>query len=431
MNEVTLTPASGPLTGNLQVPGDKSISHRAVILGSLARGTTNITNFLTGEDCMRTIGAFRQFGVSIEQNDTSVKINSNGPDDFKEPAEPLYYGNSGTTARLMVGVLAGLPFFTSVYGDPSLASRPMDRVVTPLKKMGARFDGRSDGTYLPLAVRGGNLKGIHYILPVKSAQVKSAILFGGLFAEGPTEVIEKSPSRNHSENMLRAFGADIAETNHRIRITSQKPLTAADVHVPGDISSAAFFMTAAAIVPGSKLTLSNVGLNHTRTGIMDVLAEMGASVDVSNKQTIGGETFGDVTVTYQKLKGAVIEGDIIPRLIDELPIIALAATQAEGETVIRDAAELRLKETDRIKATADGLTRLGAQIKPTEDGMIIKGDAALTGGKTAAYNDHRIAMMLSIASLITKQDVIIDDISSIAISYPEFFRDLQTISSKR
>ncbi|MFD1360555.1 3-phosphoshikimate 1-carboxyvinyltransferase [Lentibacillus salinarum] len=430
MKDVALRPVTTPLSGELRVPGDKSISHRAVILGSLAKGTTTITNFLTGEDCIRTVEAFRQFGVSIKQDGTSLQITSDGPESFTEPAIPLYFGNSGTTARLMLGVLAGLPLFTSVYGDASLASRPMDRVVAPLKNMGARFDGRSGGSYLPMAVKGGHLKGIHYQLPVKSAQVKSAVLLGGLSADGMTEVTEETPTRNHSENMLRAFGADISEANGRIRITSQKALKGIDVHVPGDISSAAFFMTAAAIVPGSQLTLKNTGLNHTRTGIIDVLRDMGTGVAISNQHTMGGETFGDVTITQQKLKGTVIDGDIIPRLIDELPVIALAATQAEGQTVIRDAKELRLKETDRIDAITDGLTRLGAQITPTDDGMIIKGVSQLTGGKAAAYNDHRIAMMLAVASFITRGEVVIDDISSIDISYPNFFRDVQTITRK-
>ncbi|ALX47955.1 3-phosphoshikimate 1-carboxyvinyltransferase [Lentibacillus amyloliquefaciens] len=429
MNEVALKPTSSPLQGALEVPGDKSISHRAVMLGSLAKGKTSITNFLTGEDCSRTIDAFRQFGISIEQDGTTVTIESNGPEDFQEPSEPIYFGNSGTTARLMLGVLAGLPFFTAVYGDSSLVMRPMDRVTGPLKKMGAQLDGRSGGIYLPMAIRGGALKGINYTMPVKSAQVKSAVLLGGLFADGTTRVIEESATRNHSENMLRAFGADITETNGEIRITNKNALTGMNVHVPGDISSAAFFMTAAAIVPDSELTLKNVGLNHSRSGIIDVLKQMGASISISNVQTIGGERQGDVSVVYQKLTGTIIDGDIIPRLIDELPIIALAATQAEGTTVIRDARELRVKETDRIKATTDGLANLGANIEPTEDGMVITGGASLTGGKAEAYNDHRIAMMLAIASLVTNDDVTIDDISSINISYPGFFQDLQTVTN--
>ncbi|TMN20674.1 3-phosphoshikimate 1-carboxyvinyltransferase [Lentibacillus cibarius] len=429
MKELTLAPAQSPISGKLQIPGDKSISHRAIILGSLATGITTVTDFLRSEDTRRTVEAFRQLGVKIEENDSLLKIYGNGPTTLNEPSSPIYFGNSGTTARLMLGVLAGLPIFTSVYGDPHLTQRPMDRVVGPLSEMGGKFDGRNNGNYLPLAVRGGNLKGIHYKLPVKSAQVKSAVLLGGLFAEGTTEVIEETPSRNHTENMLQAFGADIADNDGHIRITNERALIATDVVVPGDISSAAFFMAAAAIVPESKLTLLRVGLNHSRTGIIDVLSEMGAQISITNQQTVGGETFGDITVVHRPLNGVVIEGDIIPRLIDELPVLALVATQAKGNTVIRDAEELRLKETDRIAATVEELTSIGAKVEGTDDGMVIKGSSVLTGGQTKAYNDHRIAMMLAVASLIAEQNVVIDDVSSIDISYPNFFRDLRKIIS--
>lgn len=422
-----LPPCSNPLKGELEVPGDKSISHRAVILGSLAVGTTSVTHFLNGEDCMRTIEAFRMLGVEIEQDETTLTIHGKGKSSLTEPAAPIYFGNSGTTARLMFGVLAGLPFFTTVYGDPSLTLRPMDRVVIPLQQMGAVFDGRGDGSYLPIAVRGEGLKGIEYTLPVKSAQVKSAILLAGLFAEGTTEVREPTATRNHSENMLQAFGAAITRQENNIRITNQ-PLTATNVYVPGDVSSAAYFMVAAAIVPGSKLTLKNVGLNYTRTGIIDVLKNMGALVSITNEQSISGEVFGDITITYTKLKGTVIEGDIIPRLIDEIPIIALLATQAEGETVIRDAAELRLKETDRIMAVADGLSRLGAKIEPAKDGLAIQGGTPISGGEVCAYDDHRIAMMHATASLIAEDKVVIDDISSVSISNPNFFKDLKQLT---
>lgn len=423
-----LTPCSHPLTGELKIPGDKSISHRAVILGSLAKGTTKITHFLNGEDCLRTVKAFRLLGVQLEEDGTTLHIKSNGFSQFNEPTEPIYFGNSGTTARLMLGILAGLPFFTVAHGDTSLTMRPMDRVIVPLKQMGASFNGRSNGSYLPLAVNGGGLKGMEYTIPVKSAQVKSALLFAGLFADGLTKIIEPTPTRNHSENMLQAFGANLSRNGKQINIRNGQ-LKATDVYVPGDISSAAFFMAAAAIVPGSNLTLNNVGLNETRTGIIDVLIDMGASITITNIETVSGETFGDITIKHQKLKGTVIEGDVIPRLIDELPVIALIATQAEGRTVIRDAAELKLKETDRIEAVAAGLSTLNATIETTEDGMIVEGGTALSGGGVLSYNDHRIAMMLAIASLITKSDVTIDDISSIAISYPGFFRDLESIMS--
>ncbi|MFC4557380.1 3-phosphoshikimate 1-carboxyvinyltransferase [Virgibacillus kekensis] len=429
MKDMKLKPAKGPVHGELDIPGDKSVSHRGVILGSLAEGTTKVTNFLTGEDCMRTVNAFKLMGVEIKENGTELTITSKGYKHFNEPVEPIYFGNSGTTARLMLGVLAGLPLFTMAYGDASLTRRPMDRVIKPLSEMGASITGRKNNTYLPLSVSGGSLKGINYTLPVKSAQVKSAILLAGILAEGETEVIEPTPTRNHSENMLEAFGANISRHNTKITV-SKSSLKATDVFVPGDISSAAFFMVAAAIKPGSSLTLKNVGLNQTRTGIIDVLIEMGASVTISNQATISGELIGDITVKYGELKGATINGDIVPRLIDELPVIALLATQAEGETVISDAGELRLKETDRIEAVVDGLTRLGANVEATEDGMIIKGKSLLHGGQVKSYYDHRIAMMHAIASLVSDEEIIIDDVSSVAISYPDFFKDLAHIISE-
>nr|WP_246206743.1 3-phosphoshikimate 1-carboxyvinyltransferase [Virgibacillus ihumii] len=423
-----LEPYQKPLTGELEVPGDKSISHRAVILGSLAKGTTKVTNFLDGEDCRRTIDAFRSLGVGIEQEGTTVTIHSDGKESLVEAKQPIYFGNSGTTARLMLGVFAGLPLFTTLYGDPSLTVRPMDRVVQPLRQMGASINGRAEGSFLPLAVNGGGLKGISYILPVKSAQVKSAVLLAGLFAEDVTEVIEHTATRNHSENMLAAFGADIVIKNNVIRITNQS-LSATNVYVPGDISSAAFFIAAAAIVPGSNITIHNVGLNKTRTGIIDVLLEMGASLNISNEKVISGELIGDITIRYENLKGTIIEGDMIPRLIDEIPVIALVATQAEGDTEIRDAKELRLKETDRIEAIASNLIKLGAHVETTEDGMIIHGKASLTGGEVASYDDHRIVMMLAVASLIANDNIVIDDISSAAISYPGFFKHLDTLKT--
>lgn len=428
MTAMKLEPFQKPLNGELEVPGDKSISHRAVILGSLAKGTTRVTNFLDGEDCQRTIEAFRTLGVSIEQAGTTLTIHSDGKEKLVEPKKPIYFGNSGTTARLMLGVLAGLPFFSTAYGDPSLTVRPMDRVVHPMTQMGASIVGRAEGNYLPLALNGGNLKGISYTLPVKSAQVKSAVLLAGLFAEGITEVTESTATRNHSENMMSAFGAGIATNGNTIRVTNSS-LSATDVYVPGDISSAAFLMSAAAIVPGSYITIQNVGLNETRTGIIDVLAEMGAGLNISNEKTISGEPVADVTITSDNLQGTVVEGDMIPRLIDEIPVIALVATQADGDTIIRDAKELRLKETDRIEAVASGLRKLGANVKTTEDGMIIHGKTRLRGGEVASFDDHRIAMMLAVASLISDNEIVIDDISSVAISYPDFFNHLEILKT--
>ncbi|WP_106497411.1 3-phosphoshikimate 1-carboxyvinyltransferase [Lentibacillus sp. Marseille-P4043] len=425
MGKKELKPCQQPLTGVIEVPGDKSISHRAVILGSLATGTTKVRNFLDGEDCMRTVTIFQSLGVKIEKDEKTLLIHGKGVKALTEPKAPLYFGNSGTTARLMIGVLAGLPLFTTVYGDPSLTKRPMDRVVTPTRQMGANFDGRENSSYLPLAIRGGGLTGISYQLPVKSAQVKSAVLLAGILADGMTEVVEQAETRNHTENMLQAFGANVNKDENSIIVKGKQELLATDIYVPGDISSAAFFFAAAAIVPGSNLTLKNVGLNETRTGIIDVLQIMGVPITIANQQIIGGEKIGDITISKANLTSATIEGDLVPKLIDEIPIIALLATQAEGTTIIRDAAELRVKETDRIAAVVDVLTTLGANIEATDDGMIIHGKTPLTGGYVRAYDDHRIAMMIAIASRITSESVFLDDEASIAISYPNFFADLE------
>lgn len=427
LSEVSLLPINGRISGELEVPGDKSISHRAVMLGSLAKGHTKVENFLDGDDCMHTIDAFTAMGVKIEQNGTQLHIESNGYKGFTEPALPLYFGNSGTTARLMIGLLAGLPFFTTIYGDPYLSNRPMDRVITPLKEMGLLVDGRSNGSLLPLSIRGARLTGMRYKLPVKSAQVKSAILLAGLFADGETTVIENGQTRDHTEVMLKAFGADIRQKENEIIVTNKGELKGIDVVVPGDISSAAFFLAAAAIVSDSQLTLRNVGLNETRTGIVDVLMDMGANLTISNERTVNGEVIGDIHIEQKPLNGTIVEGSIIPRLIDEIPIIALLATQAEGKTIIKDAEELRVKETDRIEAVVEILTTLGANITATKDGMIIEGKTPLTGGKISSYHDHRMAMLGAVASLITNDAVIIDDTSSISVSYPSFFSHLKQL----
>lgn len=428
MMEHVLETTNRPLNGKIKIPGDKSISHRAVIFGSLAEGTTVITNFLEGEDCMRTVDAFRSMGVQIEKKEGgTVTIQSGGIPSLKEPVQPLYFGNSGTTTRLMLGLLAGLPFFTSIHGDQSLTSRPMDRAVNPLREMGASIDGREYGKYLPLSVRGQQLKGIDYTLPVKSAQVKSAVILAGLLAEGRTVVREEVPTRNHTENMLQAFGGDLKTDGSRIEVSGASVLKGTDVEVPGDISSAAFFLAAAAIVPDSEVTLESVGLNPSRTGMLDVMKNMGCNLEITNERKIGGEELGDITVRYTPMKGVTIGGELIPKLIDEIPVIALMATQAEGTTVIKDAEELRVKETDRIAAVTDVLTSLGADITATADGMIIKGRTKLEGASVASYDDHRIAMMAAISSLVAKGSVKIDDISCIAISYPNFFGHLNEL----
>lgn len=414
--------------GELQVPGDKSISHRAVMLGSIAEGKTSITGFLNGEDCLRTIDIFEQLGVTIQADETNVTIDSPGINRWKTPKASLYAGNSGTTARLMLGILASSPVTATISGDDSLSSRPMDRVTIPLRKMGAVIQGEADEDLLPLTVEGTNLQGIHYKSPVASAQVKSAILFAGLQAEGKTSVEEDTVSRDHTEQMLHYFGADLEIDRTVASIQKGDTLQGRVVHVPGDISSAAFFMVAAALAPGSSLTLTNVGLNPTRTGIIDALQAMGAGIEVTDVSTENGEAVGTIRMSYKPLHGTEIGGPLIPRLIDELPIIALLATQAEGKTVIKDAAELRVKETDRIAAVTNELTKIGANVEATPDGMIIHGPTPLKGGRMDSYGDHRLGMMAGIASLITSEPITIQDAACIDISYPSFFKSLESVT---
>ncbi|WP_017796898.1 3-phosphoshikimate 1-carboxyvinyltransferase [Oceanobacillus kimchii] len=428
MNPLTLQPISGSLHGLIKVPGDKSISHRSIIFGSIATGTTTVTNFLDGEDCMRTINAFKEMGVTIQKNGSNITIEGTGLSGLIEPKKKLDFGNSGTTTRLMLGLLAGLPFKTTIYGDASLSKRPMSRVVDPLRLMGARIDGVQQGNYLPLTIKGTTLKSIEYDLPVKSAQVKSALLLAGLHSENKTVVREKSPTRNHTETMLQAFGANIKTGGHTISISKTTDLQGCHVEVPGDISSAAFFIVAACMVPRSEIILKDVGLNETRTGIIDVVLQMGAKLTIQNERIVGGEKIGDILINGSQLSGVTIEGDTIPRLIDEIPILALLATQADGTTIIKDAQELKVKETDRLLAVSENLSKLGADVTPTEDGMIIKGNTKLKGGSFKSYDDHRIAMMGIIASLVTEETVVVDNIDCINISYPNFVNDLQSIS---
>ncbi len=427
MKKVTLKPVNVPLTGNLSVPGDKSISHRAIIFGSLARGKTKISNFLNGEDCLMTIKAFQSMGVKIDHKDDNVVIDSEGVTGFKEPLEPIYFGNSGTTARLMLGLLAGLPFHTTVYGDPSLTKRPMDRIRDPLIEMGAKIDGRNNGSLLPIAVRGQSLTGITFKPPVKSAQVKSGVLLAGLLAEGETTVIETTKTRDHTETMLSAFGGEITVNSNTVTVKGNQSLTGTEIEVPGDISSAAFFIVGALLVPGSQITIKNVGLNPTRTGLLDVLNQMGANLKIVETRRIGGEPIGDITVQYRELNAIEIDGDVIPRMIDEFPILALLATQIEGKTIIRDAEELRHKETDRISSVVNILNTLGAKVKGTDDGMIIEGKSPLIGGEVNSDGDHRLGMMIAIASLICQENVTLVDPDVINISYPNFFDDLKKL----
>lgn len=417
------------LKGEVTVPGDKSISHRAVMLGSIAHGTTSVANFLPGEDCLSTIDCFRKLGVAIERDGESLVIEGKGLEALREPSEILYTGNSGTTTRLMLGILSGLPFHSCMTGDESIAKRPMRRVTGPLKEMGAVIDGREDANFTPLSIRGGNTKGIQYHSPVASAQVKSAILFAGLNSVGETSVTEPFKSRDHSERMLKAFGAEVREEGLTVSIQGKQVLKGTGIHVPGDISSAAFFLVAGAIVPNSSITLKNVGINPTRTGILDVLEAMGANLAVRNERVVNNEPVADLFIEYSSLKPAVIGGEIIPRLIDEIPVIALLASQAEGKTVIKDAAELKVKETNRIDTVVRELARLGVDIEATEDGMIINGSQKLLkAAETDSHGDHRIGMMLSIASCISEGTMKLNNEESIAVSYPSFFDHLQRLT---
>lgn len=416
------------LKGNVVVPGDKSISHRAVMLGSIAKGKTQITGFLNGEDCLHTIDIFQQLGVSIERDGTNVTVDSPGMQGWQTPSGALYAGNSGTTARLMLGILAGSTIKSVLTGDESLSRRPMNRVTLPLSFMGASIAGDLDGNLLPLSIIGGTLTAIDYDMPVASAQVKSSILFAGLNVKGTTTISEETVSRDHTERMLVQFGADVQVEGNKVHVKGGKKLRGTNVIVPGDISSAAFFMAAAAMIKGSSVTFTNVGLNPTRTGILDVLKNMGARVEILEKVDGIGEPYGTVKISNEGLQGTEISGDLIPRLIDELPVIALLATQADGTTIIKDAGELRVKETDRIAAVTSELAKIGANIEATDDGMIIHGPTELSGGTLASYGDHRLGMMAAIAALIASAPIRIEDPACIAISYPGFFTDLETLA---
>ncbi|MFP3321923.1 3-phosphoshikimate 1-carboxyvinyltransferase [Planococcus sp. SIMBA_160] len=423
----TISYAKPALTGSVQVPGDKSISHRAIMFGALAQGTTTIEGFLMGDDCLSTISCFRSLGIDIQIDGEHVTVESGGRKAWKEPDAVLDTGNSGTTTRLMLGLLAGTDFHSVMAGDESIARRPMKRIVEPLRLMGADIRGRANGHYTPLAVQGTQLQAIDYTMPVASAQVKSAVLLAGLSAQGTTTVHEPVPSRDHTEIMLKHFGADISRDGDVISLSSGQELRAAHVQVPGDISSAAFLIGAALIAEGSEVTLENVGINPTRTGLLDVFESMGADIQASGHKSTG-EQAADLTVRSTLLAGTEIGGDLIPRLIDEIPLIALVATQAQGKTVIRDAEELRVKETDRIQAVVTELKKLGANIEATEDGMVIQGPTPLSGAALASYGDHRLGMMAAVAALIADGPVTIDEPGCISISYPNFFEHLDKLT---
>ena len=420
----------GKLKGILRVPSDKSISHRSIMLSSLNRGTVVVKNFLRSEDCLNTLKAFLELGVNIEDKQKKIVIRGKGKHSLKEPFNVIDLGNSGTSIRLISGILSGQPFYSVLTGDQYLRRRPMDRIAIPLRMMGAEIYGREVGKYPPLTIIGKEeLKGIDYKSPKASAQVKSAILLAGLFTDEPVSVTEPAKSRDHTERMLRAFGVDLEMEGLTVSLGKNRELEAdLEIDVPADISSAAFFMVGAAITPESEILLKDVILNQTRTGILDVMERMGAEIKIENVRSVSGEEVGDIIVSYSSdLKATEIRGEEIPKLIDEIPIIALLATQAEGETIIRDAQELRVKESDRIKSTVENLRTIGAEVEELPDGMIIRGKTPLKGGRIKSYGDHRIAMTFTVASLITEGAIEIDDVECIKTSYPKFFEDLEQL----
>ncbi|MEK4028972.1 3-phosphoshikimate 1-carboxyvinyltransferase [Pseudobacillus sp. FSL P4-0506] len=429
MKEMELRLTNSPLNGRVEVPGDKSISHRSVMFGALAEGKTTIRHFLKGEDCLRTIDCFRKLGVNIEETDEEIVVYGTGWNGLIEPSEILDAGNSGTTTRLLLGILAGRPFHSVLIGDESIAKRPMDRVVAPLTSMGAKINGRSNGRFTPLAIDGSKLSPIRYELPVASAQVKSALLFAALQTEGETVITEPQPTRDHTEKMIKQFGGEVTRRGNDIVVQGGQSFKGTSVYVPGDISSAAFFLAAGAMVPGSEVILENVGLNPTRTGIIDVLVQMGADIQIEARETVG-EEIGTITIRTSQLKSIEVGGDLIPKLIDEIPIIALLATQAAGKTVIKDAEELKVKETNRIDTVVNELKKLGAEIEATEDGMIIHGKSSLSGARVSSHGDHRIGMMLAVASLVATGAIELENPEAIAVSYPSFFEDMKQLIQK-
>ena len=415
------------LAGCIRVPGDKSISHRSIMFGSLAKGVTTVHDILRGKDVLSTMQVFRDLGVQIEDDGNVVTIHGVGFAGLQAPTNKLNMGNSGTSIRLISGVLAGQDFAVEMFGDDSLSKRPMDRITIPLRQMGVQIAGRTNRDLPPLTIHGNkNLQPIHYTLPVASAQVKSALIFAALQAQGESVIVEKEMTRNHTEDMIKQFGGQISVNGKEIRVQGGQEFTGQNVLVPGDISSAAFWIVAGLIIPNSKIILENVGINETRTGILDVVKAMGGNINLSNIDRVAQSA--TITIETSELVGTEIGGEIIPRLIDELPIIALLATQAKGQTVIRDAEELKVKETDRIQVVADALNSMGADITPTEDGMIIKGKTSLHGAKVHTFGDHRIGMMTAIAALLVNDgQVELERAEAINTSYPNFFADLEDL----
>ena len=417
------------LKGSFELIGDKSISHRAVMFSSISKGHNKISNFLMGEDCLSTISCFRKMGVDIQIDGKDVYVKGNGLYGLKRPKEILDVGNSGTTIRLMMGILAGNKFDATLIGDNSIAKRPMKRVTDPLRLMGCNIEGKDDANYTPIKIYGGDLKAIDYHMPVASAQVKSALILASLYANDTSFIYEKVKSRNHTEIMLKSFGADINVENLKISVNPVNELFSQDIYVPGDISSAAFIIVSALITKGSEVIIKNVGLNETRTGIIDVVKNMNGNIEIINERLVGGELVGDLLVRYTKdLCATTIDKDIIPRLIDEIPVIAVLATQAEGTTIIKDAQELKVKESNRIKSMVENLKILGADVEELEDGMRIKGKSKLNGGKIKTFKDHRIAMAFSTLNLISDEKIKLDNEDCINVSFPGYFDLIKSLT---
>ena len=422
---------SGPLKGELTVPGDKSISHRSVMFGAIAKGLTEVTNFLQGADCLSTISCFRQLGISIENTPEKILVHGRGLHGLSAPEKILDAGNSGTTTRLLSGILSGQEFSSVLTGDASIQKRPMKRIMEPLSLMGAQIESVRHNGCAPLSITGRPLHGISYATPVASAQVKSAILLAGLYADSPTQVTEPLPSRNHTELMLKGFGANLVSKGKTALLRPGFPLFGQKIEVPGDISSAAYFLAAGLLVPGSEILVKNVGINPTRSGILSVIRSMGGRLEILNERLCAGEPVADLFISFSPLHGTVIEGELIPALIDELPMIAVMAAFAQGTTVIRDAAELKVKESDRIATTTAGLKAMGADVTPTPDGMIICGGRTLHGASVSSFEDHRIAMSFAVAAMAAEGTTVIENGDCVRISYPGFYNDLALLASDR
>ena len=416
------------LKGEITVPGDKSISHRGIMFGSIAKGTTKITGFLNSADCNSTMNCFKNMGINIEKNADIVLVHGKGLRGLSAPANPLDAGNSGTTVRLMSGILSGQNFSSVITGDASIQKRPMKRIMEPLSQMGANIHSVHDNNCAPLSITGSTLHGINYVSPTASAQVKSSILLAGLYADGKTTVTEPEISRNHSEIMLQAFGASLSAEGKSVTISPAEDLFGQQVVVPGDISSAAYFIAAGLITPNSEILIKNVGINPTRDGILRVAKDMGGNITLLNEKTICGEKIADILVKSSDLKGIKISGSIIPTLIDELPVIAIMAACAQGTTTVKDAAELKVKECNRIDAVTLNLNAMGGDITATDDGFIINGGKTLNGTSIETYHDHRIAMSFAVASLVADGTTTITNPECVTISYPNFYMDLESLS---